>query len=185
MYTFNVKTNDEDYLEFNKYHLYNQKSFGKANKILRIFLPIFALLVLVLAIISKKDVDYIIILSCIYLVLSVLWLVFYKRIMFLSIKKTIDDMKKQGRLPYSAQSTLTFSDEGITEVSETGTTSVNYKSVEKIAVNADKALYIYFTAMSAFLIPLSMLPEEVTVDELVGFIEEKTGRNAIYDTKNK
>lgn len=87
-------------------------------------------------------------------ILSILWICYSKKFILKSMKKGLKKMKKEGRLPYSNEAIVKFDDESIHEISLNTESKTKYSLVEKIAVT-EKAIYIYFSSVQAYILPVT------------------------------
>ena len=81
-------------------------------------------------------------------------------------------MKKTGRLPYSGEATLKFGEENIHEVTLDTDNKTSYSLIEKVAVT-EKAVYIYFSTVQAFILPVTAFPSEMEKQKFLEFINSK------------
>jgi hypothetical protein len=89
-----------------------------------------------------------------------------------STNKRIKKMKKDGRLPYSNEAILKFDNESIHEITPNSECKTKYSLIEKIAVT-EKAIYIYFSSVQAYILPVSAFTEEEGESEFLAFINSK------------
>ena len=87
--------------------------------------------------------------------------------------KSIKKVKKEGRLPYSNEAILKFDDESIHELTPNTENKTKYSLIEKIAVT-EKAIYIYFSSVQAYILPVSAFSEEMEKQKFLEFINLKT-----------
>lgn len=172
MYQFNYQCDDNDYFAFNQYHLENSVPGKKALLTFRLVIPVFCILVIMIFLVAHADAKFIIMESVILLIISVLWIIFAKKMYLQSIKKGIRKMHKKGKLPYSSQGTLSFGEQEITDSGSIGETKVCYSAIEKIGVT-DQAIYLYFTAIQAFILPTSCFNSEKEKQDFLSFILAK------------
>ena len=102
----------------------------------------------------------------------VLWFVFYKYIFRFSnwiIKFQIAVLKKDGKLPISKSNRLQFEDEFIHEFTDFAETKIRYASIERIEEGA-YAIYAYFSAVQAIIIPFSVFDSAVAKEEFVSWL---------------
>ena len=96
------------------------------------------------------------------------------------MKKEIKKIKKEGKLPYSKEAILKFDAESIHEITPNTESKSNYPLIEKIAVT-EKAIYIYFSSVQAYILPLTAFSDEMEKLKFIEFINLKA--NISRDTK--
>ena len=89
-------------------------------------------------------------------------------------------MKKEGRLPYNSEAILKFDDENIYEITTKTENKTNYSLIEKIAVT-EKAIYIYFSSVQAYILPVTAFQDEMEKQKFLEFINLKFDN--LKDTK--
>lgn len=172
MFVFNINLNDDDYILFNQYHLLNSPSGKKTLLSFRFIIPLICFLVVVIFCLAGSDFLLIIIEAVFMTIFSILWVVFSKNMLLKSMKKRIIKLKKEGRLPYTNEGILRFDEESIQEITPNTETKTNYSLIEKIAVT-EKAIYIYFGSVQAFLLPLTTFSDENEKQKFLEFISLK------------
>jgi len=177
MYTFEYTLDEKDYLEFNKFHHMNSAETKKITKptnllfaaigfvgwILLMFFEIPETLAFLGILLGFLTAFCVVVFS-----LILLW----KPLIMLLVRISIKSMKKQGKLPFGKVNIIHFSEEDIHQIAEISETKVKYDIIEKIDVG-DKAIYIYFTAAQAFLVPYSAFENEQQTIDFLSFIKEK------------
>jgi hypothetical protein len=125
--------------------------------------------------IAGSDFQLILIEAILMTVLSIFWVGYSKKMILKSMKKRIEKMKKEGRLPYSNEAILKFDDEGIYEITPDTENKTKYSLVEKIA-ETEKAIYIYVSSLQAYILPLTAFSEETEKLRFLEFINLKAMR---------
>lgn len=173
MFEFKIALNDDDYLLFNQYHLLNSP-MGKRNlKYFRLIIPFFCFLVVVIFSLAESDFLLVLNEAIAMTILSILWIVFSKKIILKSMKKNIIKMRKDGKLPYSnEEAILRFDDESVHEITPSTENKMKYSMIEKIAVT-EKAIYIYFNSMQACILPVIAFSDEEKKQKFLRFINMK------------
>lgn len=172
MYAYKISLSEKEYIQFNEYHLLHSAVGKKALLQHKIVLPLLSLLIIIIFFSAKADMNLIIIESIFLGICSIMWIIYSKKIVMKSFKKNIEKIKKEGRLPFESETTVTFDDQGIIEKSSNAETKTSYSVVEKIA-ETKQAIYIYMSAVQAIIIPTSYFDSEEDKDELIKFIETK------------
>ena len=140
-FRFQVAFNDDDYLEYNKFHLLKSPYGAKTRKSMRmtisVILATFAIISLISGGFSASSILSVI-------PLFVIWLVFWllmDKFLVSTVKAQLKQMKKSGKLPYSQSAILEFYEKGFVEFTEANKTEQKYSSIERISI-VDKR-YIY------------------------------------------
>ncbi len=172
MFEFNITLDDNDYLLFNQYHIFNSRSGKKSLIFSRFIVPYICLMVIIIFGIAGSDFELILIEAILMTIISIWWIVFYKKNIIKSINKRIMKMKKVGKLPYSKESIIKFDDEKIHEITPNTESITKYTLIEKIAVT-ENAIYIYFSSVQAYILPVSAFSEEMEKLKFLEFINTK------------
>ncbi len=130
---------------------------------------------LVIFFITDADLLIILIEAILMTVISILWIVFSKKMFLRSMKKNIGKMKKEGRLPYYSESTLKFDEEHLYVITPDMEIKSKYSMIEKIIL-AEKVIYIYVGSVQAYVLPLTAFSGETQKQEFLNFINAKIER---------
>lgn len=180
MFEFKITLNDDDYLRFNQYHLLNSPIGKKSLMSFRLIIPFICFMVVVIFCIAGSDFQLILFEAIVMVIFSIVWIGYSKKKILKSMEKRIKRMKKEGRLPYSNESILKFEDENMHEITPSTENKTNYSLIEKIAVT-EKAIYIYFSSVQAYILPVSAFSDEMERQNFLEFINLKA--DIIRDTK--
>lgn len=172
MFEFHIFLDDNDYLLFNQYHLLNSPSGKKSLMSFRLIIPFLCFMVLVIFCIVGFDFELILIEAIMMTIFSVLWIGYSKKMILKSMNRRVIQMKKEGRLPYSNEAILKFDDEKIHEITPNTENIIKYSLIEKIAVT-EKAIYIYFSSVQAYILPVTAFSDEMEKQKFLEFIKEK------------
>ncbi|MBR5307510.1 MAG: YcxB family protein [Clostridia bacterium] len=82
-------------------------------------------------------------------------------------------MKKHGKLPYTAESTVEFYDDKFISRSENKTTEMPYTEVENVCDNTNHAIYIYTDVQTATIIPYKCFRDDSEREDFLNFIKQK------------
>ena len=170
MYKFEYDITEQEYLQFNEYHLLNSAA-GKRGLILTKCMGLIFSIVLVAAFIIAGAESGLIITETIFLaVFSIIWFVRGKKTAIKNMRKQMKKLKKENGKLYSNKGTLILDECGITDISEDKELKTPYSSITQLCVG-NNALYIYFSPMMAYIIPIKLLDN---IHEFQLFIESKT-----------
>ncbi|MDR2865911.1 MAG: YcxB family protein [Methanomassiliicoccaceae archaeon] len=172
MYRFEYTASREDFLRFNEYHLSNSPSGKRTILIFMLILPAIMLLFLILSLINGNDAASILFMVVIYAVISVIWILAVKRMIFRNFRRVIAKMEKEGKMPYGMRTVLQFEEDMMIESTDDTENKVRYSGIEKIGIGSDM-IYIYIGAIMAALVPLSAFRNDEEKDEFLRFINGK------------
>lgn len=147
----NYRLTEEDYLNFNLYHVKNSKTAMRSLTIQRYMFPIFCIAGAYLF--SRfGDVPFLWMFIPL-LVFGLIGFVFYPKYFYSHVaratKKMIKEGKNEGLL---GNHTMLLTDEGIVDKNPTGETKVDWAGINKIKESGD-SFYLYNSAVSAYILP--------------------------------
>lgn len=179
-FRFNVNLTEEDYYEFNRFHLIKSE-FGKKQILkMRIFVAVFiAVVSLGLLFIGDFTSDAFVQIIPLVLILIIVE-AGYVKFSELILKLQLKSMKKSGKMGYDTESVLEFYDDIFVETTETIRTEQKYSVVEKIYINNGKIIYIYVNNVRAYLVPLTSFESKEQFDDFMEFLKQKTGLEATF-----
>lgn len=169
MFEFVFTLDDNDYFEFNKHQLYQSPMNKKKMKFYPFIWPlIFMLFAFFFAQMTHSRTYY-----YFYGAASIAWIVFFKPMNNHAMKKKMQNMKKAGKLAYTQQEvTLRFSDDHILEKTASSESKADYTLVERVLVG-DCAVYVYKSAISAYIVPNRVFQNEDEKAQFIAFVESK------------
>jgi hypothetical protein len=176
MYQFTNSVTEEDYLAFNEYHLLHSAQGKKALMTFRILTPVLSLLAIVIFWIANVSQELLIAEIIALSLVSIIMAFFSKNMLLKTIKNNLKRLKKDGKLPFSKETVITFDEERLHEKSIDAESSINYSSIEKIG-EGDQAIYIYFSALQAFILPYRSFESDEQRHEFLSFLNTKCQTN--------
>lgn len=172
MYRFEYDITEQEYLQFNEYHLLNSAA-GKRGLILTKCMGLIFSIVLVVAFIIAGAESGLIITETIFLaVFSIIWFARGKKTAIKNMRKQMEKLKKENGKLYSDKGTLIFDEYGITDISEDKELKTPYSTVTQLCIG-NNALYIYFSPMMAYIVPNRLIND---INEFKAFLESNTER---------
>lgn len=172
MFEFKITLDDNDYLLFNQFHLFNSRSGKIFLLYYRFIIPFICFMIIVIFCIAGSDFELILIEAILMAIISIWWIRYSKKKILKSMNNRIKKMKKEGRLPYSNEAILKFDEEKIHEITPNTENITKYSLIEKIAVT-EKSIYIYFSAVQAYILPVTAFSEEMEKLKFLEFINTK------------
>lgn len=82
-------------------------------------------------------------------------------------------LKASGKLPYDSVSRLEFYTDKIVEITDSSRIEKSYASVEQICVVKDHYIYVYTSAVSAYILPIPQLKEQADQEEFLNYLSQK------------
>lgn len=142
---------EEDYLNFNLFHMKNSNTAKKALKVQRYLIPI---VYMVVAYVFARVLDGSYILSfSIFGIMGILWIIFYPKyhynFVLRQVKKMIKEGKNEGLL---GEHLMTISEDGIHDANPQGETKVSWSGIQDMKED-EQNLYLYNSAVSAYILP--------------------------------
>lgn len=176
---------EADYFEFNKF--FNLKSAqGRENLKLaraRVAVMFFAIIIIALGMMRLSLEFYIF--APLMLVFLIVYEIALPKLYIRALKKSIEKMKKDGKLPFSFDYVIEFHEDRFIETSETEKTEAVYSVIENISVNDGVAIYLHKDVRRAHVVPFSAFESEEQINEFLDFIIAKVfgeSKNSIQNT---
>ena len=172
-YELEIRTTEADYIDFNVFHL-TRSPYGKRHqRVLRIMLAvIFAAAALInfwAEGISPVTVAYALLLG----VLGLMMTMFYGKFSGFLTKLSIGSLKKSGKMAFSPESRVGFTDEGVLEITPDGRTEKRWETVERLCILEGKVWYLYMNNAAAFVLPEEQLRAQTDLAEFRRYLESR------------
>jgi len=167
---FHLSITEEDYIAFNIDHAFHSASARKTITIGRFLPALVSACFLMIFLLSGMDQKYLIAEITMLGVLSIVGYFRYPDVYKKSIRKNILKLKAEGRLPYSPETDIEFTETEIIETAPDRVSHTPYSSVLAIR-ETDEQIFIKFGAMQSFILPIRCLGERK--QELLDFLHEK------------
>ncbi len=179
-FRFNVNLTDEDYMEFNKFHLLRSTYGKKQMRTFRVLITAICFLFSFI-IMFANSFDPAALFGVIpFLFVWVVAQLTLRALMVFSIKSTLRSLKKTGKAAYSPSSVLEFGEESITEITELAKTEQKYKSIESISLVDNKMIYIHLNSIMAYILPLAAFESKEQYEAFMEFIRTKCNIINVY-----
>lgn len=178
LYKFNIEMTEQDFYEFNKYHITESKENKKSVRTIRWYVPIIFFFLAVYYIVGSEDVWLSAYIIAVCLLFSLIWIFSANKIMLKSFERWMKKKKKNGELQFYFEkaAVIEFYEEYFTETSEKKKTELNYNAIYKVSVLEGKAIYIYQSPALVNIIPFSAFCDDAQRAEFIEFIKQKTGK---------
>lgn len=171
-FKFDYKISEEEYLAFNNYFMLNSPIGKKALLMTRLSGVTIAILAVVIFFIAGAETGLILTEAVLLAVFCIIWIIRSKHIMLKNNAKSIKKLKESGKLVYAESGTLIFDDTSILEISKDSQMKTNYSLLERVDI-AEDAIYIFFSAAQAYILPFESFKDEDEKAEFIEFINKK------------
>lgn len=174
LYCFNVNLTEQEYFEFNRFHLftshYGKKQFEKI-RILATAIPLILWFAsYALSGFASENLAVVIV----YVLLSGCFFFLTKPFVWFVSKLQIKQMKKGGKLPFTPVSTLEFHNDFFVEITPENKTESNYSLVDSVYIVNGKMIYIFTNSVLVYMLPTSAFVSAEQYNSFMNFITEKT-----------
>jgi hypothetical protein len=162
------KLTEEDYINFNLFHMKNSETIMKSVRNQRIFTPVFYLLFSVVFS-FLLDIPFLVSFTP-FFILSVLWVLFYPQYLFGRAIRHTKKLVKEGRNEsILGEHYMVLNDEGIVDKTSKGETKVTWSGINELKEN-DQYIYLYNSALSGYILPKR---EFENVEEIRQYLKNK------------
>ena len=183
MYTFPVKVSEKEYYDFNVFVMcksaYGKKDMKKSRIYISILFVGLALLSCILEDFSTECYYQ----AALYLIMLGVTQIILKPMSLAILKAQIKSMKKGGKMPYSAEAVLEFTETGFSETTADHKSEQAYTAVERVSVIEDVAIYVHINKMMAFILPKACVETQELWEELESFLRTKISIVDVYPKK--
>ena len=180
-YVFDIFLTEADYIDFNIFHM-SRSAYGKKHQ--RMLRGMIAVIFVAAAIInfwaegiSPVSVAYAVLLGGLGLMMTV----FSGKTSGFTMKLVINNMKKSGKMAFSPESRLGFTDEGILEITPEGRLEKRWESMERLCIREGKVWYLYMNNAAAFILPVEQLSAQTDVAEFRRYLESRFPVVDVFD----
>ena len=172
-YVFDIFLTEEDYIDFNVFHM-SRSAYGKKHQ--RLLRGMIAVIFVAAAIvnflaegISPVTVAYAVLLG----VLGLLVTGFTGKTSGFTMKMVINNMKKTGKMAFSPESRMEFSDAGIVEITPEGRLEKRWESMERLCIREGKVWYLFMNNTAAFILPVEQIAAQTDLAEFRRYLESR------------
>ena len=167
---YEIHLTDEDYLEFNKFHAIRSPYGKKTVRNCRILIACIFALAIVATLLSGGFTLDSVFRSIPYAVLLLLFEIFLKAFLIATVKSTVKQLKKKGKMAYTPHSTLEFKESSFIESCDEHVTEQSYASVERISVIKEKYVYLHTNNLAGFIVPSSAFSCKAEYEAFIAFL---------------
>lgn len=175
MFEFKVKLDDNDYVEFNKHCFLNSPSKIKGLKTYKLIGPVMFFLIDIAMGLWYGNLITFLITLVFSAIGSIYWVSISEKMYLKSVENNINEMKKDGKLPYNnEESIIKFDDDIVHETSQSIDCKTKYTYFEKINIT-EKYVFIFNSGASAYMIPVTVFSNKNEKERFLEFINSKVG----------
>lgn len=176
---YSINITEEDFLRFNIEHIKISKSGKIATGLLCISCILLTALGGIVFFSIAKGYSYPTFIptteTIVLVIFMIIYLAFFRQKIFnKTLKRMIKLQKKDGKLPFTENSTIEFCEEEIYESTESSSNHIKYSELTKVHYT-DNEMYLYIDSQRALIIPYSQLGEDK--EKVVNFIKQKTNNS--------
>ena len=179
-FQFNVNTNDQDYLDYNKFWML-RSHYGK--KQMTTFRVVFAVIIGVYILISLHVGNFTLD-SFIGIIPMAILLILFELLLsplfVLFLKSHLKSLKKKGKMGYSPSSVIEFHEDVFIETTPDNKTEQKYSAIERVSVVDNKVVYIHVNNIMSYILPFSCFESNEQYNEFFEFIKTKCSNIDIY-----
>ena len=101
------------------------------------------------------------------------YVMLYKKFLKRNLKKSINSLKKRGKLPFDPVSTFEFYDDKLVEITPSTRTEQTYDRMERICIVKNQYILLYFSSVEAYILPTPQIEAQLDKEEFLAFLSQK------------
>ena len=172
-FTFNIKLNDQDYLDYNVFWMlrspYGKKQMVKFRISITVIFALACFFILFNGGFSRNSVIALIPCLILFAVIQALLNIYFIRV----LKKQLTDHKKTGKMGYSPIAEMEFEEDKFIEITPNNKTEQAYTAVERISIVDNKTIYIHVNTVMAYILPMSCFESQTQCEAFLAFMKTK------------
>ena len=161
LFQLNINLSEDDYLDFNKFHSFESMHGKKLINKTRIFFALAMIILAALFLLVMGLTTFSITYAALLLLFTLLYMVFFKKILTRNVKTQIKRLKKVGTLPFDPVSTLEFHEDKMVEITALQRTEQSYSIFERICVVKDRYVLLYKSSVGAYILPFTQIEAQL------------------------
>lgn len=182
MFIFNYNLNEQDYIRFNYYVYYNDKSAKETYNIFKFKLPVAIWILFTVYFVLYGNLKMFAIITISYLIFWLIFMFFlgftFEKYIKKIVKITVENAKKNGTLPYDTINKVNFNENEIIEEPPNKKNILKYEVIEKIIISNDY-YYIFLNSIEAIIIPNTAVKTKKEKEKFYDFLCQKVGSDKI------
>ena len=179
-FIFKVNLNDSDYLDCNVFWMLRSHYGKKQVKGFRTLITIMFLIFGVIFLIGRKFTAEAFLGLLPMLILFFIVQMCLSRILTWSIKLTVKNLKKSGKMGYSPESVMEFHEDSFSETTPDNKTEQKYSAIERISIVDNSAIYIHVNNVMLYILPRSCFESKEQYAAFLAFIKTKCANIDVY-----
>jgi len=173
LFQLNINLSEEDYLDFNKFHSFESMHGKKLINKTRIFFVLAMIILAALFLLVMGLTTFSITYAVLLLLFTLLYMVFFKKILTRNVKTQIKRLKKVGKLPFDPVSTLEFHEDKMVEITALQRTEQSYSIFERICVVKNRYVLLYKSSVGAYILPVTQIEAQLNQRDFIDFLSQK------------
>ena len=173
LFQLNINLSEDDYLAFNKFHSFESMHGKKLINKTRIFFVLAMIILAALFLLVMGLTTFSITYAVLLLLFTLLYMVFFKKILTRNVKTQIKRLKKVGKLPFDPVSTLEFHEDKMVEITALQRTEQSYSIFERICVVKNRYVLLYKSSVSAYILPVTQIEAQLNQEDFIDFLSQK------------
>ena len=182
MFIFNYNLNEQDYIRFNYYVYYNDKSAKETYNIFKFKLPVAIWILFTIYFVLYGNLKMFAIITISYLIFWLIFMFFlgftFEKYIKKIVKITVENYKKNGTLPYDTINKVNFNENEIIEELPNKKNILKYKVIVKIIISNDY-YYIFLNSIEAIIIPNKAVKTKKEKEKFYDFLCQKVSSDKI------
>lgn len=172
-FQLDIALTEEDYLAFNYFHALESESgkklIRKTSLIFIAAMVVLEILVFLVMGITTFSTTYMILLG----VFTAIYVLCMKKFVKRSIKSQLKRMKQTGKLPYDPVAKLEFYEDKFVEITPGKHSEQSYDVFERICVFKDQYVFLFYSSITAYVLPISQIRAQISLVEFLSFLSGK------------
>ena len=173
LFQLNINLSEDDYLDFNKFHSFESMHGKKLINKTRIFFVLAMIILAALFLLVMGLTTFSITYAVLLLLFTLLYMVFFKKILTRNVKTQIKRLKKVGKLPFDPVSTLEFHEDKMVEITALQRTEQSYSIFERICVVKNRYVLLYKSSVGAYILPVTQIEAQLNQEDFIDFLSQK------------
>ena len=184
-FKFNVITNDEDYFDYNEFWMLRSHYGKKQTLTIRIIFTVVIAAAIIGYLIYNRFSEGAFVGIFPLVALLVLMEIFFNKMMSASLKRQIKTIKKKGRMGYTPEAVLEFTEDTFTETTPDMKAERKYSAIERISVVDNRMIYIHLNNVMAYILPVSCFESQEQCNRFFEFISTKCAYIDYYQREDQ
>lgn len=180
-FEINMKTTEQDYLEFNYFHeiesAHGKRILMKRRISIMVLIALLSSLVLMLTNWGVYgNVAYLAFVG----VYTIIYMLLMKKIVKRSIRNYVNRIKKEDKMSFNEETSFEFLENTFVEITPITRIELKYEGIKRVCVVKDRYVYIYSNSAIAHVLSMPQLRQQVDADAFLTFLSQKCGEMEYY-----